>query len=277
MKKFRIPILLIFVPLAFLALLTSQSKAPPPAAGSTAGPQSKCPPTISQRISASDPRYGFYCGKGDRCPQGSPNCQPCDAIDKACQNHDVCWTQGACSGVSCNISNYLTLDARDRLPFNAGRLDKAEQAQLAQMRICNATLCSEVRNITSVTAEQNEARLMPETTFRCYPTLLPVIGGDWNQQSGPQVHLVQTGKVVKGSYGGGAGHSGLVGSITGEFDGVKFVGEYENKEGNITGKGKINWDFSTSYKNAAAQDKLDGSYQGITFPNQHGPWVITRD
>lgn len=292
MKKSLVPILLVSTLWAFFPFVTGQSKGLAQAATPTTGRQPMCtngqlgPLTITQRTpgGGADPHYGYYCGTDNRCPSADPKCQACDSVDQACQKHDTCWEQGACSGAKpCKYDEFAKLDARDRLPSWIGNLSQVEKDRLAQMRRCNVILCDDMRSVTILTADQNETRLMPQITFGgCNPPLVPVIGGDWNQASGgPQVHLVQIGDTVTGSYTGGPGHSGLVGTISGKFNGNTFVGEYMNHEGSISGKGMLTWTFSTTIKNGPnqdlSQDKLDGTYQGITFPEQHGPWVMTRD
>lgn len=94
------------------------------------------------------------------------------------------------------------------------------------------------------------------------------LDGVWKDPTGVTVHLSQHGDTVTGHYTGGAGHSGLTGTISGTFDGVNFVGHYQNQEGNISGKGTINLTLKGH--------TLEGRWQGITFPNQSGVWVLTK-
>src|SRR5437879_5952407 len=94
------------------------------------------------------------------------------------------------------------------------------------------------------------------------------IAGVWKEPSGVRIHFHQHGDKVTGTYTGGAGHSGLTGTISGTLHGHKFIGHYENREGHISGKGTIELTLS--------HHKLEGRWQGITFPNQSGHWVLTK-
>jgi hypothetical protein len=233
------------------------------------------PPTISQRISALDPKYGFYCGADNRCPGGQAGCNACDAVDEGCKAHDLCWEQGACAGPkSCNIDEFGRLSARDLLPASIGNLTAIEKSRLAKMRACDVALCNDMRQVTRVTADSNEGRLMAESTFGCSPHLVHVLGGIWKMSNGVTVDLKQTGNRVDGNWSA----SGGGGTVSGTFDGQRLVGQFTFRDSGGSGNGPLNLIFTTTYNNGPqknlVQDRLkDDAYSA--FPD--GPWAMTRD
>jgi hypothetical protein len=94
------------------------------------------------------------------------------------------------------------------------------------------------------------------------------IAGNWLTTDGGPVVLTQIGTRVAGAYRGTYPHVGLTGSINGDFDGSNFVGTFENREGSVTGHGKLT---------LALKDKtLEGVWISDTAPGQSGPWVMRR-
>ncbi len=96
------------------------------------------------------------------------------------------------------------------------------------------------------------------------------LSGIWiNEKDGIEYELHQLGNQVNFEYRGSAaaGHGGLTGKVSGNFDGKTLRGAIENHEGNVTGRGTVIFTLNG--------DRLEGICQSDDG-KQSDEWILVR-